>query len=109
MFGMPIIMNPIFFIPQVFPQLIAGFVTWGLASTILPITMNPYMSLMPWTTPTFIKMPLLGGINFTIIMIICFAISILIWYPFLKVADLREYELEQQAQKALDEGEDNEN
>lgn len=98
MFGMPIIMNPIFFIPQVFPQIIAGFVTWGLASTILPITMNPTMSLMPWTTPTFIKMPLQGGLNFLILMVICFAITAIIWYPFLKVADKREYELEQQAE-----------
>lgn len=99
MFGMPIIMNPIFFIPQVFPQIIAGFVTWGLASTILPITMNPFISLMPWTTPAFIKMPLLGGINFCIIMIICFMITALIWYPFLKVADRREAELEAKNEK----------
>lgn len=99
MFGMPIIMNPIFFIPQVFPQIIAGLVTWGLASTILPVTMNPFMSLMPWTTPAFIKMPLLGGINFCIIMLICFAITALIWYPFLKVADRREYEMEKALEK----------
>lgn len=104
MFGMPIIMNPIFFIPQVFPQIIAGFVTWGLASTILPITLNPTMSLMPWTTPTFIKMPLQGGLNFVIIMLVCFAITALIWYPFLKVADRKEYEEEQAAEKAIQEG-----
>ena len=55
MFGMPIILNPIFFIPQVCTQLIAGFVTWGLTTTILPINLNPTMSLLPWTTPTFIK------------------------------------------------------
>lgn len=105
MFGMPIIMNPIFFIPQVFPQIIAGFVAWGLASTVLPITMNPTMSLMPWTTPTFIKMPMQGGINFAILMIISFAITAIIWYPFLKVADKKEYEMELAAQKAIDEGE----
>ena len=101
MFGMPIIMNPIFFIPQVFSQLVAGIVAWGLASTILPITINPVMSLLPWTTPPFVKMPLLGGLNLTIIMIISFAISFLMWYPFLKVADKREYELEQEYEKTL--------
>lgn len=100
MFGMPIVMNPVFFIPQVVPQVLCGFVTWGLASTILPVTMNPTMSLLPWTMPTFIKVPLQGGINFTIIMLICFAITALIWYPFLKVADRREYELEKAAEKA---------
>lgn len=95
MFGMPIIMNPIFFIPHFLPQVICGFVGWFLASTILPVTMNPMMSLLPWTTPVFIKMPLLGGINMTIIMLICFVITTLFWYPFLKVADKREYEMEQ--------------
>ncbi|WP_163654863.1 PTS sugar transporter subunit IIC [Listeria sp. PSOL-1] len=94
MFGMPIILNPIFFIPQVFTQLIAGFVTWALATTILPISLNPTMSLLPWTTPTFIKMPFAGGLNYTILLVICMLISIVMWYPFVKIADKREYELE---------------
>lgn len=96
MFGMPIIMNPIFFIPQAFSQVIAGLVAWGLASTILPVTINPVMSLLPWTTPAFIKMPLLGGLNMTIIMIISFLITFFMWYPFLRAADRRELELEQE-------------
>lgn len=94
MFGMPIILNPIFFIPQIFTQLIAGIVTWGLAVTILPISLNPTMSLLPWTTPTFVKMPLSGGLNYTILMIICMLIGVLMWYPFIKIADKREFELE---------------
>lgn len=94
MFGMPIILNPIFFIPQVFTQLIAGFVTWGLTTTILPISLNPTMSLLPWTTPTFIKMPFAGGLNYTILMVICLAIGVIMWYPFIKIADKKEYELE---------------
>jgi PTS system cellobiose-specific IIC component len=95
MFGMPIILNPMFFIPQCFTQIICGFVTWGLVATVLPINLNPTMALLPWTTPIFIKMPLSGGLNYTILMVICFAITFLMWYPFLKVADKREYELEQ--------------
>lgn len=99
MFGMPIILNPLFFIPQVFTQLIAGFVTWGLTTTILPISLNPTMSLLPWTTPTFIKMPFSGGLNYTILMVICMAIGILMWYPFIKVADNKEYRLEMELAK----------
>jgi PTS system cellobiose-specific IIC component len=94
-FGMPIILNPIYFIPQVFSQLIAGFVTWGLTTTILPINLNPTMSLLPWTTPTFIKMPFEGGLNFTILMVICMGIGILMWYPFIRIDDQRQFELEQ--------------
>jgi PTS system cellobiose-specific IIC component len=99
MFGMPIILNPIFFIPQIFTQLIAGFVTWGLTTTILPISLNPTMSLLPWTTPTFIKMPLSGGINYTILMIVCMLIGVVMWYPFIKIADKREFELETELEK----------
>ncbi|MGK0552050.1 PTS sugar transporter subunit IIC [Enterococcus faecalis] len=98
MFGMPIILNPIFIIPQVFTQLIAAFVTWGLVSTVLPISLNPTISLLPWTAPVFVKMPLAGGLNYTILMVICMAIGILMWYPFIKIADKREYELEMQLQ-----------
>ncbi|WP_122646658.1 PTS sugar transporter subunit IIC [Enterococcus mediterraneensis] len=100
MFGMPIILNPIFFIPQVFTQLIAGFVTWGLTTTILPVHLNPTMSLLPWTTPTFVKMPFSGGLNYTIIMVISMLIGIVMWYPFIKIADKKEYELELEAEKA---------
>jgi len=98
MFGMPIILNPIFIIPQVFTQLIAAFVTWGLVSTVLPISLNPTISLLPWTAPVFVKMPLAGSLNYTILMVICMAIGILMWYPFIKIADKREYELEMQLQ-----------
>lgn len=100
MFGMPIIMNPMFMIPQCFTQIICGFVTWGLAATVLPITLNPFMSLLPWTTPIFIKMPLAGGLNYAIIMVVCFVITFLMWYPFLKVADRHEYELEKANEEA---------
>ena len=101
MFGMPIIMNPMFMIPQCFTQIISGFVTWGLVTTILPVNINPFMSLLPWTTPIFIKMPLTGGLNYTILMLICFAITFVMWYPFLKVADRHEYELEQANAESL--------
>lgn len=97
MFGMPIILNPIFFIPQILPPIISGFLSWGLVSTILPVNLNPTTSLMPWTTPVFVKTPLAGGINYTIIMLICFAVTALIWYPFIKIADKKEYQLEMES------------
>lgn len=94
-FGMPVVLNPVFLIPQCFTQIIAGFVTWGL-TFVLPLNnYNPTFSLMPWTTPTFIKMPLAGGLSLAIIMIVCFAIAYLMWMPFLKAADKKEYEEEQ--------------
>lgn len=84
-----------FFIPQCITPIITGFLSWGLVTTILPVSLNPTISLMPWTTPVFAKLPLEGGINLTIIMLICMVISFFIWVPFFKVADNHEYEIEQ--------------
>lgn len=95
MFGVPIMLNPMFFIPQCITPIITGFLSWGLVTTILPVSLNPTISLMPWTTPVFAKLPLEGGINLTIIMLICMVISFFIWVPFFKVADNHEYEIEQ--------------
>lgn len=95
MFGMPIVLNPMFAIPQCFTQIIAGFVTWGL-TFVLPLSgYNPTLSLMPWTTPYFVKFPLAGGIPLVIIMLVSFAIGYLMWTPFLKAADRKEFEAEQ--------------
>ncbi|MEE6681709.1 PTS transporter subunit EIIC [Pediococcus pentosaceus] len=95
MFGVPIMLNPMFFIPQCITPLVTGFLSWGLTTTILPVSLNPTISLMPWTTPVFAKMPLEGGVNLTIIMLICMVISFFIWFPFFRVADNHEFEVEQ--------------
>ena len=95
MFGVPIMLNPMFFIPQCITPFVSGFLSWGLTTTILPVSLNPTISLMPWTTPVFAKMPLEGGINLTIIMLICMVISFFIWFPFFRVADNHEFEVEQ--------------
>ncbi len=46
-FGIPTVMNPIFFLPLVLSPLVAGFVSWGLMSTILPIPYNPTAEAIP--------------------------------------------------------------
>ncbi len=42
-------------------------------------------------------MPLSGGLNYTILMVICMVIGVVMWYPFIKIADKKEYELELEA------------
>ncbi len=44
-------------------------------------------------------MPFSGGVNYTILMVICMLIGIIMWYPFLKIADKKEYELELESEK----------
>lgn len=98
-FGMPIIMNPIFFIPMAVGPLIMGGVAWVLASLIDLTKYNPTISF-PWTTPALINMVFRGGIPLLLVGIVCLGVSILIWYPFFKVADIKAVEEEAQLEVA---------
>ncbi|MGC3748864.1 PTS sugar transporter subunit IIC [Enterococcus faecalis] len=98
-FGMPIIMNPIFFIPMAVGPLIMGGVAWVLASLIDLTKYNPTISF-PWTTPALINMVFRGGISLLLVGIVCLGVSILIWYPFFKVADIKAVEEEAQLEVA---------
>lgn len=85
-FGMPMVLNPVFFIPMVCSPLVLGFTAWGLTSFI-KVNLNPLIGLMPWTTPKFLGIPLAGGVKYIMIALICVAINTLIYYPFFKIAD----------------------
>ena len=95
-FGMPVMLNPIFFIPMVFCNVVMGLI--GLAAThIFTFTYNPAMSLLPWTTPFFVKAFMAGGISLLIMVLILLAVNTLMYYPFFKIADKKAYEEEQLA------------
>src|SRR5699024_6669378 len=96
MFGLPIVLNPIFFIPQVFAPLIAGFVSWFSWSTFLgQYSYNPAMSLLPFVIPKPISSFLSAGLKGLIMWIIITAVTMVIWYPFFRVADKKALEEEQ--------------
>ena len=97
-FGMPIIMNPIFFIPMAIGPLFMGLVAWGLTAVIDISGFNPTASF-PWTTPALFQMAFKGGWQLLIIGVICLAVSILIWYPFFKVADKKALKEEAEERK----------
>lgn len=100
-FGMPIIMNPIFFIPMAIGPLVMGLSAWGLASLIDLGKYNPTISF-PWTTPALVTMIFRGGITLFLVGLACLAISVAIWYPFFKVADNKAV-LEEKELAALEE------
>jgi len=95
-FGMPVMLNPIFFIPMVFSNVVMGLV--GLLAThIFTFTYNPMMSLLPWTTPFFVKAFLGGGVSLLIMVLILLVVNTLMYYPFFRIADKKAYEEEQLA------------
>lgn len=85
-FGMPIIMNPIFFIPMAIGPFLMGVTGWLLASVIDLSNYNPTISF-PWTTPALVTAIFRGGVPLFLIALVCLIISVIIWYPFFKVAD----------------------
>lgn len=92
-FGMPIILNPIFFIPMAIGPAVMGFSAWGMAKLVDLSNYNPTISF-PWTTPALITMFFRGGFKLLLISIVCLVISVMIWYPFFKVADKQAVEEE---------------
>lgn len=85
-FGMPIILNPFFFIPMTVNCVISGIIAWIYLSFV-PFTYNPMMELLPWTTPVFVKYFLSGGIALLVLVLILVAVNTIIYYPFFKMAD----------------------
>ncbi|MGF2144452.1 PTS sugar transporter subunit IIC [Vagococcus fluvialis] len=95
-FGMPLMLNPTFFLPMVLSPLLMGGAAWGLLTILDFSKYNPLISL-PWTTPAPIVMALKGGLPYLLIFIVVLIINVAVWFPFFKIADNKEYAKEQEA------------
>ena len=101
LFGAPIVLNPIFFIPFIFAP-IAN--VWIFKFFVDTLGMNSFTSNLPWTTPGPLGIVL--GTNFQVLSFILAAllivVDVVIYYPFLKVYDEQILE-EERSGKANDE------
>jgi len=101
LFGAPLVLNPIFFIPFIFAP-IAN--VWIFKFFIETLGMNSFTANLPWTTPGPLGIVL--GTNFQFLSFVLAALLILvdvaIYYPFLKVYDEQILE-EERSGKANDE------
>lgn len=84
-FGTPVMLNPIFFIPMILNTLLPGLLGWAVSS-IVTFNLNPTIS-MPWVTPTFITGFLQGGVPLLLLILVCIVLTTIVWYPFFKMAD----------------------
>ena len=86
LFGAPLVLNPIFFIPFIFAP-IAN--VWIFKFFVDTLGMNSFTSNLPWTTPGPLGIVL--GTNFQVLSFILAAllvvVDVIIYYPFLKVYD----------------------
>ena len=95
-FGMPIMLNPVFFLPMLFEPIINGLGSWGLID-LFHTTVNPFIQL-PWTMPGVVQASFSVGIPFFIIAMVV-VLSTLICFPFFKIADNKAVAEEQKNAK----------
>ena len=85
-FGTPLMLNPVFFIPMVLSPILMGGATWLLINLLNFTELNPLIAL-PWTTPAPVVMALQGGWKYLVIFVVALAINYALWLPFFRVAD----------------------
>ncbi len=93
LFGIPVVLNPMFFLPLMFITPILGSLTYFVMKIgLVPI---PHGLQIPWTTPPVINGFLQGGIGLAVWELLMILASIALWYPFFKMGDKKALEEEQ--------------
>ncbi|WP_105903180.1 PTS sugar transporter subunit IIC [Vibrio gangliei] len=84
LFGFPIIMNPLFFLPFVFVPLINAILAWHF--TQLGV-LEPFVSMLPWSMPAPLGAYLSanGSVNNLIMVLFAMLNSWMLYRPFFKV------------------------
>ena len=86
LFGAPIVLNPVFFIPFIFAPIVN---VWIFKIFIDVFGMNSFTANLPWTTPG--PLGIILGTNLQVLSFILAALLIvvdfIIYYPFIKVYD----------------------
>lgn len=85
-FGLPIILNPIMAIPFILTPLITGSLAYF--ATALGFCAKCVVAI-PWATPPVISawLATAGDLNAVIVQVVCIVLSVLIYLPFVKIAN----------------------
>lgn len=91
LFGAPLILNPIFFIPFVFAPILN---VWMFKIFVDFLKMNSFMYVLPWTTPGPLGIVLGCGISLLSIVfaVLVLIVDFIVYYPFFKVYDAQKVE-----------------
>lgn len=92
-FGTPIVMNPLLFLPFVLVPMIGHLSGYFLIRVgILPMA---HGIEVPWTTPPIIQGLLAGGWKWALFQVVLLAMSVVVYFPFIRAADQQAYAQEQ--------------
>ena len=88
-FGLPIMLNPIMAIPFIITPLITGAIAYFL--TVIGFA-DVLVYAIPWTTPPILSAWLATGGSMTAVItqLLCIAVSILIYIPFVMAANKQQ-------------------
>ena len=96
LFGAPIVLNPIFFVPFIFAPIVN---VWIFKFFVDTLNMNSFSANLPWVTPGPLGIVL--GTNFQVLSFILAGLLVvvdtIIYYPFVKVYDEQILEEERSA------------
>ena len=96
LFGGPLVLNPIFFVPFILAPILN---VWVFKAFVDFLSMNSFIYFLPWTTPGPIGLIFGTGLAplSIVLAILLLVIDALIYYPFFKVYDKEQVEKEQAA------------
>lgn len=93
LFGAPMVLNPVFFIPFILTPIIN---VWIFKFFVDVLKMNGFIYNLPWTTPG--PLGLILGTGFAllsvVLMVVLLVVDFIIYYPFFKVYDSELLEAE---------------
>ncbi len=94
-FGVPVLLNPYYFIPMIMSSVLAAGATWLIMSLGFVPNLNPTI-MGAWVMPNFIANFISGGWKHLVLTLVAFAMNVVAYYPFFKMDDKKTYEEEQQ-------------
>lgn len=100
MFGLPVVLNPTYFIPFIFNIPVCAVIVQALYALGLGAAYNPTIQL-PWVLPQPAIAFMQGGVGCLVISAVVLAVSILMYLPFTLMAD-RQALKEEAALKAAE-------
>ena len=94
-FGIPILLNPLLFIPYVLNPIVCTVLSYvSIATGITPHLTGVEVN---WTMPQFISGFIAQGWQTTVLQIVLVSLTTLIWFPFFKIVDRQITEEEETA------------
>jgi PTS system, lactose/cellobiose family IIC component len=100
LFGFPMVMNPIMFIPFIAAPASAAIIEYLCISTGL---VQPFsMVMVPWTTPPIISGFILGGWKMAVMQVFIVIVATAIYFPFFKKQDAMNLKNEEEAMDSME-------